>query len=365
MKNKRILALILLLCLAGCGDDVGVTEPTTVTITEPTTVTATEPTTVTTEATTEGTTEGTTVEEEQFYATCLSNTEVVDSEGYTVGFLESGDFVEVLEEGDRVRIISGAVEGFVDASCLEIGEMPEGDLYVDVLADLLNIRTGQSTESDILAQVAVGERLPVVQDFDDWVLVSIGTNDLTGEEVTGFVMADYVSLATQYSFAVSTEEIAMQESREAYLRLVESEQLKKLESEQYREEITIVQPSSLAEEVSFYAQEFVGVPYVWGGTNLVTGVDCSGFVQQIYSHFGYTIPRVSRDQAVYAGVEIAMEDLASGDLVFYGDSSGTVNHVAMYIGEGKIVHARGRAWGVRIDDYDFRYPLLARRVIYE
>lgn len=92
-----------------------------------------------------------------------------------------------------------------------------------------------------------------------------------------------------------------------------------------------------------YALQFVGNPYVWGGTSLTSGADCSGFVQSVYRHFGVSIPRTSAEQAGF-GREIAYEDMEPGDLVCYP------GHVAMYIGGGRIVHARSAKAGIRVDD---------------
>ena len=92
-----------------------------------------------------------------------------------------------------------------------------------------------------------------------------------------------------------------------------------------------------------YALQFVGNPYVWGGTSLTSGADCSGFVQSVYRHFGVSIPRTSAEKAGF-GREIAYEDMEPGDLVCYP------GHVAMYIGGGRIVHARSAKAGIRVDD---------------
>ena len=124
--------------------------------------------------------------------------------------------------------------------------------------------------------------------------------------------------------------------------------------------------AKLRQEVASYALNFVGNPYVWGGTSLTKGADCSGFVQSIYKQFGYTIPRVSRDQAKSAGycdVKPNEEHLLPGDLIFYTNSRGVVDHVAMYIGNGKVVHAANKKAGIVVASYQHRTPYKARRVI--
>lgn len=101
--------------------------------------------------------------------------------------------------------------------------------------------------------------------------------------------------------------------------------------------------SLFGRQVADYALQFVGNPYVWGGTSLTGGADCSGFTQSVYKHFGVNIPRTSGEQAYY-GREIAYEDMEPGDLICYP------GHVSMYIGDGKIVHARSTKAGIRVDD---------------
>lgn len=106
-----------------------------------------------------------------------------------------------------------------------------------------------------------------------------------------------------------------------------------------------------------YAKQFLGNKYVFGGNSLTDGIDCSGFVQQIYAHFGYSIPRVSRDQASSSkGKAITAEQLLPGDLIFFADSSGTVTHVAMYIGNWEIIHAANSRQGIIISSLQYRSP---------
>lgn len=119
--------------------------------------------------------------------------------------------------------------------------------------------------------------------------------------------------------------------------------------------------SSLGQQIADFAVQYVGYPYVYGGNSLTEGVDCSGFTQQVYLHFGYSIPRRASIQAT-VGTSVAISDLQPGDLVFYGDSEG-VGHVVIYIGNGQVVHASTPSKGIIISDLYYRTPMCAKRII--
>lgn len=117
--------------------------------------------------------------------------------------------------------------------------------------------------------------------------------------------------------------------------------------------------AQIRKEMVSYAKKFVGLKYVWGGTSLTSGADCSGYVQAIYKKYGIDIPRVSRDQA-NGGKTISKSQLKKGDLIFYGYGS-YINHVGMYIGDGKVINASNSApypiGGVKIVKYNYRTPV--------
>lgn len=114
-------------------------------------------------------------------------------------------------------------------------------------------------------------------------------------------------------------------------------------------------------DIAAYAQNFVGNPYVYGGTSLTNGADCSGFVMSVFQHFGISLPRTSSAQAG-AGRKVSFDSLQAGDLILYA-SNGRVSHVALYIGGGQVVHASSPKTGIKISTWNYRTPYTARRIV--
>ncbi|MCC8067340.1 MAG: C40 family peptidase [Clostridiales bacterium] len=117
--------------------------------------------------------------------------------------------------------------------------------------------------------------------------------------------------------------------------------------------------SSTGQSIANYAVQFVGNPYVYGGTSLTNGADCSGFTQSVFANFGISIPRTAAAQAS-SGTSVSLSDIQAGDLLFYSDGSG-ISHVALYIGGGQVVHASTSSTGIIISSYNYRTPVCARR----
>ena len=325
------------------------------------------------------------------------------TESEVVGKLYRGCAAEILERlaGDWVKIKSGDVEGYIASNYLAIGKDAETmiDEYatktVTVKATTLNVRKEQSTDSKILTQIPVGEDYIVTNEYDQWVEILLGMDEDTGKEYTGFVSKDYVSIDVEFKEAISIEEEnrikkaqeeAERAERERKARLAAEEKAKKEEAARLKAEAAAEKANSsssgssknsssttsgnsgdlatVRNEIITYAKKFVGNSYVWGGTSLTNGADCSGFVQSIYRDFGYSIPRVSRDQAASAGIKVSLSDRKPGDLIFYTNSYGTVNHVAMYIGNDLIVHAANSREGIKISQYNYRDVYRIRRIVH-
>lgn len=336
------------------------------------------------------------------------------TESEIVGKLYRGCATDILErlEGDWVKIKSGNVEGYIASNYLAIGKDAEGMVdeyatkYATVLTTTLNVREKQSTDSKILTQIPLGETYVVVKEYDEWVEILLGSKgDDEQGDFTGFVKKEdgnvkLVDINVEFKFAISIEEEnairrAQEEAeraererqeqlaREEEARRKAEEAARKAEAERKAEQAakkaeaskkenssSTQKPSksssdiaSLQQEIVTYALKFVGNRYVWGGESLTNGADCSGFTWRIYKDFGYSIPRTSREQAVSAGRQVKLSDRQPGDLLFYTNSSGTVNHVAIYIGNDRIVHAANSSQGIITSKYNYRDVYRVRRVV--
>ena len=128
----------------------------------------------------------------------------------------------------------------------------------------------------------------------------------------------------------------------------------------YQEETSSAVSSGNYDVVS-YAQQFVGNPYVWGGSSLTNGTDCSGFTMSVYAHFGIGLPHNAAAQSG-CGTSVSLDSIQAGDLLFYSDGSG-ISHVAIYNGDGTVTHASNSNTGITISSYNYRNPVAAVRLL--
>lgn len=190
------------------------------------------------------------------------------------------------------------------------------------------------------------EELSIEDDFSDGV-----------DSISAFASAladKTVSEVQDYQEAKAEAEVIAQERLEAEAaaeaaRKAEEERKAAEEAARKAEEERLAK----RQEIVDFALQFVGNPYVYGGTSLTNGADCSGFVMSVFAQFGYELPRVAAAQCA-ASEKKDVADIEVGDLVFYGD--GGIDHVALYIGDGKIVHASTAATGIKVSDYNYRAP---------
>lgn len=135
----------------------------------------------------------------------------------------------------------------------------------------------------------------------------------------------------------------------------------KIEMQAYREEKAKQKRIAYKTQIVNFAKQFVGNPYVSGGTSLTSGADCSGFVQTVYATFGIKLPRTTPEQAL-VGTSVSIDNIEVGDIVSYG-YNGLATHSAIYIGDGMIVHSSTPEMGIRIDKINIMPILTIRRVI--
>ena len=282
-----------------------------------------------------------------------------------LGKLYSGCVATVMEEkGNWVYVTSGNVTGYVVKDFLLFGEEAEAAIAkkytprIQVTANVLNVRSGAGTGYSILDTFTKGEEAELLEQGNEWMKIRISVG---GTKQIGYVYAKYVKVVGEPNYG---ETLAEEQARIAAEKKAAEEAAKKAEAD--RKAAIEKSKRDKAKQVADYAKTAVGTAYVWGGTNINTGVDCSGLCYAAYRKFGYTLPRVSRDMAASSSLLSVTPNeiyLRAGDLVFYA-SGGRVDHVAMYIGDGKVVHASDYSTGVIISRYNYRTPHSAKRVIY-
>ncbi len=258
--------------------------------------------------------------------------ETASMDGKIVGKIGRNAGCDILgEEGEWLRIKSGKVEGYIKSEYVLTGgnALEQASTLLKPIADVntdgLKVRTEPNTECEVLDIVGSGQRFDVLEELDEWVKIS-----LDGEE--GYLFKDYVDVGAKLDEALTITEV------------------------RYGEGVSDVR-MALCE----FAKQYIGGPYVWGGTSLTRGADCSGFVLSVFKNYGISLSHSSRAQA-NSGSAVSLSELKPGDLVFYGNGSG-INHVAIYIGGGQVVHASSPSVGITISNMNYRTPVRARRII--
>ncbi|MDE6168548.1 MAG: C40 family peptidase, partial [Acetatifactor sp.] len=223
--------------------------------------------------------------------------------------------------------------------------------YAVVAADRLNVREAPDMGAKRLAYIDTGERLQMLEDQGEWLKVQYT------EGISGYVASEYVTIMEEFVYAKTLEE----EARElAERRALEARQNVTEQEASENTVINVTPPSGvyatneeLRSQIVDYAMQFLGNVYIHGGKTLEGGTDCSGFTSLIYAEFGYSISRTPAGQLSNAGRSISYSEIQPGDIICYG-SKGKCTHVAMYIGDGQIIHSANPRKGVVIykADYD-------------
>ncbi len=253
-------------------------------------------------------------------------------DGKLVGKLPKDAACEVLDMDDTwVHIKSGSVEGYVSREYLLTGIPAKhraeelATTVARVTTDSLKVRAEANTDSEVITMVPMGEELEVAAVEGDWVRVLLDNEE-------AYVSAEFVEVSAELGTAVTMSELL------------------------YGQGI-----SDVRVDICQYAKEFLGNPYVWGGTSLTKGTDCSGYVMSLYKKYGVSLPHSSRAQA-NCGTTIKVSEAQPGDLIFYGNGK-NINHVAMYIGGGQVIHASNPKTGIRISNVSYRTPCKAVRIL--
>ena len=249
-----------------------------------------------------------------------------------VGKMPNHAACEVLGvDGEWTQIQSGEVTGYVKSEYLVTGEEAAAlaeevkETVAKVTTTTLYVREEPNTDCSIVTSMPMGEELEVIEQLEGWIKVAIDSDE-------GYVSADYVEVNTELPTAMTMTEV------------------------RYGQGVSDVRVDLVS-----YACQFVGNPYVWGGTSLTKGADCSGFVLSVFANYGVSLPHSSVAQS-NSGTKISSSEAQPGDLFFYGNGS-RINHVAIYIGNGQVVHASSPKTGIKISGAFYRNPVKVVRVL--
>lgn len=276
-----------------------------------------------------------------------------------VGKLYPYAVAHVVERGEEwSKVESGSVSGYVANEFLMFGD--EAGAYItenykycaSVEVPALNVRQDQSTESECIGSVTGGQELDVLGETDEW--VEIQYND----DTVGYVAKEFVEVGWNYPTAMTLEE------EQAMIEAALAEKAAKAAQTTTRSsEIAVLPPVNtsaeglaLGQQIASYACQFLGNPYVYGGSSLTNGTDCSGFTMAVYAQFGYSLSHSSAVQ-MSQGTAVSLDAVQPGDIICYS------GHVGLYIGGGQIVHASTESTGIIISNMYYTSPIGARRIV--
>lgn len=209
---------------------------------------------------------------------------------------------------------------------------------VEAESGYINIREEMSTDSEVVGKIRKDAICEVLSIEEEW-------SEIESGEIKGYISNEYLLTGVEANERALS---LMEEGKELETAITLTEY-------RYGKGVTDVQM-----EICEYARQFVGNPYVWGGTSLTKGADCSGFTMSVYKKYGVSLPHSSKAQA-NCGKRISVSEVQPGDLVFYGGKN--IHHVAMYIGNGQVVHAQSAKTGIRISSMHYNTPTSAVRIL--
>lgn len=293
-----------------------------------------------------------------------------ERDGKIIAKLPSNAGCDILETTDDgwYKIRSGKITGYVKSEYILTGQQAEdkamqvAKLMAIANTDGVNVRSEPNTESRIWTQIASSEKFLVASQQDGWVEIEL-------DDSTAFISSDYVDVkyglneAIPYTPVVeapakgngSTGSSKPSGGTTSKPGKGGSSKPSGGSANDGAAGSSAGSVSSKRAQIANYAVQFVGNPYVWGGTSLTNGADCSGFTMSVMAHFGVSLPHSSSAQAG-CGKSIKSSQMRPGDLVFYSGSGGGINHVALYIGNGQVVHASSKRTGIKISSWNYRSP---------
>ena len=268
----------------------------------------------------------------------------------------AGDIIETLDGWYKIK--SGTVTGYIaaDPELIATGQeakdlaMQNATQMAIITTDVLNVRVEPNTDSKIWTQIVKDERYPVVDQQDGWVQIDLGSVDAEDGSQDGDEKA-----------YISTRDNNV-EVRYALNEAIKFTPAKDSSSGASSDGSGSSTKQSRRSQLVNYALQFVGNRYVWGGTSLTNGVDCSGFTMRVMEKFGVSLPHYSGSQA-QMGKKVTSATMKPGDLIFYAGSNGKVNHVAIYIGDNQIIHAGSKDTGINVRNADYRAVWGVRRIV--
>lgn len=250
--------------------------------------------------------------------------------GKLIGKLSKNAACEILSMEDGwAHIKSGKVDGYCSTDYLFTGEQAiskakeVASMVAVVDTETLKVREAPNTQSAVITLIPRDEELEVVEVMENgWIKFLL-------DDEEAYVSGDFVKVEERLEKAATlTELLYGQGVSNARVDLVQ------------------------------YAKQFIGNPYVWGGISLTNGADCSGFTMSVYKKYGINLPHHSGSQA-QLGKKVTLAEAQPGDLVFYA-KNGAINHVAIYIGSGQVVHASNEKTGIKISSVNYRTPAAIR-----
>lgn len=307
------------------------------------------------------------VAEEEFYKNLViaqvkdyvNVRDTASEKGEIVGKLYNKSVGKFLGEEDGwYQIQSGSVTGYVKAEYCVTGRdaialaKEVGTEFATVTATGLYVRKEPDMVAKIITMVPEGDDFVVVERGDEWIKINM-------EEGDGWVSAEYVELRTEFVQAESKEEeIARLAAEEAARKKAREAAAKSQKKQNNTANVTyaVGEGSELGVAVANYGLQFVGNPYVYGGSSLTNGTDCSGFVMSVYANFGVSLPHSSKADRTQGTAVDGLENAQPGDIICYS------GHVAIYIGNGQIVHASNSKTGIIVSNADYKKVLAVRRI---